>query len=70
LFARQWIILFNDDPAAVHLRDVGPFFGFFGLGLVLYCLGHATRRLTASLVGALTRALIAIYCCIGMPALI
>jgi Na+-driven multidrug efflux pump len=64
LFAPAWIGLFNDDPATVragvqYLHDVGPFFGFFGLGFVLYCVGQATRRLTASLVGALTRAVIA-----------
>ncbi|WP_182915366.1 MATE family efflux transporter [Rhodopseudomonas palustris] len=64
LFAPQWIALFNDDPVAIsagvqYLHDVGPFFGFFGLGFVLYCVGQATRRLSASLVGALTRALIA-----------
>ncbi|WP_368507720.1 MATE family efflux transporter [Bradyrhizobium lupini] len=64
LLARQWIGLFNDDPATIqagvqYLHDVGPFFGFFGLGFVLYCVGQATRRLAPSLLGALTRALIA-----------
>lgn len=64
IFAPAWIGLFNNDPAIVragvqYLHDVGPFFGFFGLGFVLYCVGQATRRLTASLVGALTRAVIA-----------
>lgn len=64
LFAPAWIGLFNEDPATVqagvqYLHLVGPFFGCFGAGFVLYCVGQATRQLTASLAGALTRALIA-----------
>jgi Na+-driven multidrug efflux pump len=64
VFAPAWIGLFNNDPATVragvqYLHDVGPFYGFFGLGFVLYCVGQATRRLAASLIGALTRAMIA-----------
>ena len=64
LFAPIWIELFNNDPAAVqagvqYLHDVGPFYGFFGLGFVLYCVGQATRRQMASLLGALTRSAIA-----------
>nr|WP_249789144.1 MATE family efflux transporter [Bradyrhizobium sp. BRP19] len=64
LFAPSWMSLFNDDPETIragvqYLHDVGPFFGFFGLGFVLYCIGQGTRRMSASLAGALTRALIA-----------
>jgi len=33
---------------AEYLRRVGPFFGFFGLGYALYCVGQATRRMEAS----------------------
>ena len=41
LLAPSWIGVFDDDPATIqagvqYLHDVGPFFGFFGLGFVLY----------------------------------
>ncbi len=45
---------------AEYLHRVGPFFGFFGLGYVLYCIGQATRRMEASVLAALLRAAIAV----------
>ena len=64
-FPQQWIGIFSQDPSvlqvgAEYLRRVGPFFGFFGLGYVLYCAGQATRRMEASVLAALLRAAIAV----------
>ena len=64
-FPETWIGLFSQDPAvlqigAEYLHRVGPFFGFFGLGYVLYCAGQATRRMEASVIAALLRAAIAV----------
>lgn len=63
-FPQQWIGLFSQDPSvlrvgAEYLHRVGPFFGFFGLGYTLYCIGQATRRMEASVFAALLRAAIA-----------
>jgi MATE family, multidrug efflux pump len=64
-FPQQWIGIFSQDPlvlqiGAGYLHRVGPFFGFFGLGYVLYCAGQATRRMEASVLAALLRAAIAV----------
>jgi Na+-driven multidrug efflux pump len=64
-FPQQWIGIFSQDPlvlkvGAEYLHHVGPFFGFFGLGYVLYCAGQATRRMAASVLAALLRAAIAV----------
>ena len=49
-----WSIFF------VILALIAGFFGFFGLGYVLYCIGQATRRMEASVLAALLRAAIAV----------
>ena len=41
LFPAAWLTLFDRDPAMIaagsaYLRIVGPFYGFFGLGMALY----------------------------------
>ena len=64
-FPQQWIGIFSQDPSvlqvgAEYLHRVGPFFGFFGLGYVLYCAGQATRRMEASVLAALIRAAVAV----------
>jgi putative MATE family efflux protein len=64
-FPKLWIGIFSQDPSvlqigAEYLRRVGPFFGFFGLGYVLYCAGQATGRMEASVLAALLRAAIAV----------
>ena len=64
-FPKAWIGLFSQDPAALqvgaeYLHRVGPFFGFFGIGYALYCVGQATRRMEASVIAALLRAAIAV----------
>jgi Na+-driven multidrug efflux pump len=65
-FPEQWIGIFSQDPAvlqvgAEYLHRVGPFFGFFGLGYVLYCAGQATRRMETSVLAALLRAAVAVF---------
>jgi Na+-driven multidrug efflux pump len=62
-FPQQWIGIFSQEVLQVgaeYLHRVGPFFGFFGLGYVLYCAGQATRRMEASVLAALLRAAIAV----------
>src|ERR1700676_954909 len=64
-FPKLWIGIFSQDPTGLqvggeYLHRVGPFFGFFGLGYVLYCIGQATRRMAASVLAALLRAAIAV----------
>lgn len=64
-FPRVWIGIFSQDATVLqvgadYLHHVGPFFGFFGLGYVLYCVGQATRRMEASVLAALLRAAVAV----------
>jgi putative MATE family efflux protein len=64
-FPQAWIGLFSQDPSvlqvgAEYLHRVGPFFGFFGLGYALYCVGQATGRMGATVFAALLRAAIAV----------
>jgi Na+-driven multidrug efflux pump len=64
-FPQAWIGIFSQDPSvlqvgAEYLHRVGPFFGFFGVGYALYCVGQATRRMEASVFAALLRAAIAV----------
>ncbi len=56
LFPRQWLMLFDTDPAMLdagvqYLRIVGPFYGFFGLGLVLYFASQGAGRLIWPVIG-------------------
>jgi putative MATE family efflux protein len=50
LFPVAWLSLFGNDPAmlttgTLYLRCVGPFYGFFGLGLVLYFASQGAGRM-------------------------
>ena len=50
LFPSGWLRLFDSDPAMIasgtlYLRTVGPFYGFFGLGLVLYFASQGAGRM-------------------------
>jgi Na+-driven multidrug efflux pump len=59
-----WIGLFTTEPAVVaagtsYLRIVGPFYGFFGLGLALYFASQGAGRLLWPLVAGFTRVVIA-----------
>jgi putative MATE family efflux protein len=49
LFPAVWIGIFSNDPnvlatGSVYLRVVGPFYGFVGLGMLLYFAGQGARR--------------------------
>jgi MATE family, multidrug efflux pump len=50
LWPRAWLGLFGTDPGmlsagSAYLRAVGPFYGFFGLGLALYFASQGAGRL-------------------------
>jgi putative MATE family efflux protein len=50
LFPVAWLSLFGTDPAmlatgTLYLQCVGPFYGFFGLGLVLYFASQGAGRM-------------------------
>jgi putative MATE family efflux protein len=64
IFPHAWLSLFGDDPTmndvGVHyLHVVGPFYGFFGLGLALYFASQGAGRLRWPLLAALLRMTIA-----------
>ena len=49
-FPHAWLTLFDTDPAMIeagsrYLRAVGPFYGFFGLGMALYFASQGAGRL-------------------------
>ena len=59
-----WLSLFDTDPAmldagARYLRAVGPFYGFFGLGMALYFASQWAGRLLWPLLANLSRLTIA-----------
>jgi Na+-driven multidrug efflux pump len=59
-----WLSLFDTDPAMLdagsrYLRLVGPFYGFFGLGLALYFASVGAGRLLWPLIANMARLLIA-----------
>ena len=63
-FPRPWLLLFGNDPAMLeagthYLRAVGPFYGFFGVGLVLYFASQGAGRLYWPVVGNLARLVVA-----------
>ncbi|MET0429879.1 MAG: MATE family efflux transporter [Microvirga sp.] len=60
-----WLSLFGTDPAMLsagraYLTAVGPAYGFFGLGLVLYFASQGAGRLLWPLVGGFVRVAIAV----------
>ena len=64
LFPRQWLSLFGNDPAmlevgAQYLRSVGPLYGFFGIGLVLYFASQGAGRLYWPVMGNIIRLIVA-----------
>src|SRR2546429_6016759 len=63
-FPRAWLSLFDTDPAMLgagsrYLYAVGPFYGFFGLGLALYFASQGAGRLRWPLLANLVRLAIA-----------
>ena len=64
LFPHTWLRLFSNDPqmlesGTLYLRSVGPFYGFFGLGLVLYFASQGAGRLKWPVIGNLVRLAVA-----------
>lgn len=64
LFPYTWLRLFNSDPAvleagALYLRVVGPTYGFFGLGLVLYFASQGAGKLLWPVIGNIARLAVA-----------
>ncbi|MES2532423.1 MAG: MATE family efflux transporter [Pseudomonadota bacterium] len=64
LFPRPWLLLFGNDPAMLeagthYLRAVGPLYGFFGVGLVLYFASQGAGRLLWPVIGNLARLAVA-----------
>jgi putative MATE family efflux protein len=62
---QSWLLLFGDDPqmlatGTAYLRTVGPFFGFFGLGITLYFASQGAGRLGWPLIAGLLRVLLTI----------
>ncbi|RYE33503.1 MAG: MATE family efflux transporter [Hyphomicrobiales bacterium] len=65
LFPEVWLRLFSDDATMIatgsaYLRIVGPFYGFFGLGLALYFASQGAGQLMWPLVAGCLRLLIAL----------
>jgi putative MATE family efflux protein len=64
-FPRAWLSLFGTDPAMLeagsrYLQTVGPFYGFFGLGLALYFASQGAGRLRWPLFANCIRFVIAV----------
>lgn len=62
---RAWLGLFGSDAAmmetgSAYLRSVGPFYGFFGLGMALYFASQGAQRMAWPLVAAVLRMGIAV----------
>ncbi|HVV95340.1 MAG TPA: MATE family efflux transporter [Hyphomicrobiales bacterium] len=65
LFPRAWIALFSTVPGVIgagtaYLHAVGPFYGFFGLGLGLYFASQGAGRLAWPLGASFVRMVVAI----------
>jgi len=65
VWPRAWLSLFGSDPGmlaagSAYLRAVGPFYGFFGLGLALYFASQGAGRLGWPLLAGLLRMAIAL----------
>ena len=65
LHPEAWLRLFGDDPEMVatgarYLALVGPFYGFFGVGLALYFASQGAGRVGWALVAGVARVLVAV----------
>jgi putative MATE family efflux protein len=65
IFPVAWLSLFDTDPAmlqtgSMYLHTVGPFYGFFGLGLVLYFASQGAGRLIWPVLAQFFRLVIAV----------
>ncbi len=65
LFPAGWLMLFDSDPQMIeagttYLRIVGPFYGFFGLGMALYFASQGAGALAWPLLAGISRMVIAV----------
>lgn len=65
LYPEAWLRLFDANPTmietgALYLRWVGPFYGFFGLGLALYFASQGAGRLLWPLAAGFVRMIVAV----------
>ncbi len=65
LWPAAWLSLFASDPAVIeagtaYLRVVGPFYGFFGLGMALYFASQGAGALKWPLLAGVLRMVIAV----------
>jgi Na+-driven multidrug efflux pump len=65
LWPEVWLDLFGRNPAmlatgSAYLREVGPFYGFFGLGLALYFASQGAGRLLWPLLAGFARMFVAL----------
>jgi Na+-driven multidrug efflux pump len=65
IWPAAWLGLFDATPemlevGTLYLRTVGPFFGFFGLGMTLYFASQGAGRLGWPLIAGLLRMAIAV----------
>ena len=63
-FPHTWLKLFSSDPqmleaGTLYLRSVGPFYGFYGLGLVLYFASQGAGKLKWPVIGNIVRLAVA-----------
>ncbi len=64
-YPAAWLSLFNTEPAMIeagsqYLRIVGPWYSFFGLGLVLYFASQGAGRLLWPVLGNIARLVVAV----------
>ena len=65
LFPNAWLTLFGSDPAVLevgahYLHIVGPAYGFFGLGIVLYFASQGAGKLLWPVIGNIVRLAVAL----------
>jgi Na+-driven multidrug efflux pump len=65
LWPQAWLTLYSADPGVIeagsaYLRVVGPFYGFFGLGLALYFSSQGAGRLLWPLMAGFLRMAVAL----------
>ena len=64
LYPQAWLTLFDRDPAMVsagvqYLHAVGPLYGFFGLGLILFFASQGAGRVQWPVLGNVVRLAVA-----------
>jgi putative MATE family efflux protein len=70
IFPGVWIGIFSDDATvyatgALYLRTVAPFYGFFGLAMMLYFTSQGAKRVAWPVIGGTTRLIVAGF--LGWP---